>query len=104
MKRFLLQRKIRRAIRTGKPIATRSSLFKGEEIYPIYVSNRPINTNDPYYQKKIEELDRILKEAPIPDYILKQANRPDNSFFPFLYRFLRRLGLRRNSPARLHHR
>ena len=100
MKRFLLQRKIRRAIRTGKPIISRSSLFKGEDVYPIYVSERPINKNDPYYQKMQERLDRLLEETPIPKYLLERANGSDNSFL----HFLRRLGFRRNSSPRLQHR
>jgi hypothetical protein len=96
MKRFLLQRKMRRAMRTGKPIAVRSTLFKGEKIYPIYVSNRPVNKEDPFYKRKMEEMDRILKETPIPQYLLDRSNAPDRSFFAVLDRLFRRLTLRRS--------
>jgi hypothetical protein len=73
MKRFLLLRKLRRAIRTGKPLKFRSSIFKGES-YPIYVSDKPINRDDPFYKMKAEAADRFFKEVTLPDWLIERMN------------------------------
>ncbi|HEY4111479.1 hypothetical protein [Puia sp.] len=74
MKRFLLLRDLRRAIRTGKPLKFRGSFYKKGETYPLYVSDRPINKDDPFYKMKAEEADRFFKNLRLPDYLVERMN------------------------------
>ena len=78
MKRFWylgrLRRAMRKAKRSGEPVRVpRSPLFKKGETYPLFVSVKPVDKNDPEYMRMIEEAEKVFREAPLPDFLRKRA-------------------------------
>ncbi len=73
MKSFLSIKGLRKAKRSKKPVLVPSdSLFKNGKTYPLYISDDPVNENDPANIKEMEEAVKSLTECPIPDWVLKR--------------------------------
>jgi hypothetical protein len=82
MKRFWylgrLRRAMRKAKRSGKPVKVpRSPLFRKGEVYPLYVSVKPVDKNDPEYIRMVKDAEKVFQEAPLPDFLLRRAMGKD---------------------------
>jgi hypothetical protein len=82
MKRFWYLGRLRRAVlkakRSGKPVKVpRSPLFNKGEVYPLYVSVKAVDKNDPEYIRMVEEAGKVFQEAPLPDFLRKRAMEKD---------------------------
>lgn len=73
MKNFLPLKRFRKPVSTPRPVKLEASkIFRKEDTYQVYISYDPIDKNDPYYVKKMEEAVRSLTENPPPEFILKR--------------------------------
>ncbi len=64
MKSLLSIKKWREAKRAKKPVKLpKDSLFKDGEIYPLFISDEPINENDPFFIESMEAAKKSLKES-----------------------------------------